>query len=147
MVVIGAQLEPTPTALPWTRSLAVSARGVRASVTLLLVAVVYAASSQGGYYPGQLRTTTVLVLAALVVSRPVRADFGVPTVAAGVLAAWYLIAGGLAHALSRTVPAIELLVALAATVAIIRRATVQEHRVLIGGLIATGCVVALVGWE
>src|SRR4051812_41300740 len=115
MVVIGAQLEPTPTALRWTRSRAGSARGVRGSVTLLLVAAVYAAISQGGYYPGQLRTTTVLVFAAFVVSRPARADFGLPTLAAGALAAWYLIAGGVAHDLTRAVPAVELLAVLAAT--------------------------------
>ncbi len=151
MVVIARRLDASPGPLARTRSATDSARGTRTATTLLLLAVVYAALSQGAYYPAQLRISVVLVLAAAVAAWRAtgltRSDLGAPTLAAAALATWYVAAGAVAHDLNGALPAVGLLAALAAAVFVVRRASDDERRVLIVGLLATGCVLALTGWE
>lgn len=151
MVSVARQLDTRPAGWASVPSVGTSARLARTGTTLVLLAVAYAAMSQGAFYPGQLRFTTVLVLAGLAVTLAAtglsRRDLGAPTVAAVALAAWYLLAGALAHDVSGAIPAVELLAALAAIVVIVRRADETERRGMLAGLIAVGSLLALVGWE
>ena len=151
MFTVARQLDTRPAAWASVPSVGTSARLARTGTTLVLLAVAYAAMSQGAFYPGQLRFTTLLVLAGLAVTLAAtglsRRDLGAPSVAAAALASWYLLAGALADDVSGAIPAVELLAALAAIVLIVRRADETERRGMLAGLIVVGSLLALVGWE
>jgi hypothetical protein len=127
-----------------------SPRFVRGGTMLVLVAIVYAAVSQGSFYPAQLRVTVTLVFAGLAVSvivlRLSRRDVHGPVVAAFLVAAWYLVSGLVAHDAAGAVPAVTLLGAMAATVVIVRRADATERELMLVGLLGVGVLVALSGW-
>src|SRR4051812_35221463 len=131
MVAVATQLD-TPAARSIGRlPVATSARLGRVGTSLVLLAVVYAALSQGAFYAAQLRLVTVLVLVALAVTLVATGlsvgDLGAPTLAAAVLGAWYLVGGAVADDMRGALPAVELLAVLAATVAIVRRADEHER--------------------
>jgi O-antigen ligase len=151
MVSVASRIEARPASWVQPRAAPASARLARTSTTLVLLAIAYAAMSQGAFYPGQLRLVTMLVLAGLVAALLAtglsRSDLGAPTIAAVALASWCAVAGAVAHHAGGAIPAVELLAALAATVVIVRRADENERRAMLAGLIAVGSLLALVGWE
>ena len=151
VVSIARPLETRSAAWAELRSDARVARLLRVGTTLVLLAIADAAMAQGAYYPGPLRLVAVLVVAGLAVTLAAtgisRSDLGAPSLAAAALASWYLVAGVLAHHAAGAMPAVELLVALAAIVLIVRRADESERRVMLAALLAVGVVVALVGWQ
>ena len=151
MVTIARRIDARSCAWVGLRSDAASARLVSMGTSLVLLAVVYAAVSQGAYYPGQLRFATLLVLAGLaatlVATGYSRNVLSAPTGAAVALGAWYVVTGVLAHHVSGAMPALELLAALAATVLVVRRADPAEQRLMLAGLLGVGAVVALLGWQ
>jgi O-antigen ligase len=151
VVTIARRLDARPQARVGVRSDSATARLASAGTTLVLLAIVYAAVSQGAYYPGQLRLATLLVLAGLaatlLATGYARSDFSAPTGAALALGAWYLVAGVFAHHVSGAVPALELLAALAATVLVVQRADEAEQRLMLAGLLGVGVALALVGWQ
>jgi O-antigen ligase len=122
----------------------------RASATLLVVAVMYAAAAQGAYYWGQLRVTAILVFLALGVSaagrRLSRREFDGPILAALALAAWYFAAAFVNKNVAGAGPAVLLLGAMAAVVLTVRRLGADERRFVLQGLLAVGVFIALSGW-
>jgi O-antigen ligase len=120
------------------------------AVTLLLVALMYAAVAHGAFHAGELAVVVVLVAVALgfafAAVRPGRDDLGPATVAAAALAVWYAIAGLAAGHPAGAGPAVGLLFTGAATIVIVRRADVAERDLLLTGVIVIGAVVALIAW-
>ena len=94
----------------------------RVPVTLLLIALMYAAVAHGAFHAGELAVVVVLIAVALasafVATPPDRRDLGAPTLAAAALAAWYVIAALAAGHPAGAGPAVGLLFAGAATIAI-----------------------------
>ncbi|MCU1426101.1 MAG: hypothetical protein JWL83_101 [Actinomycetia bacterium] len=123
---------------------------LRTATTLVVVAIAYAAAAHGAFYARELAVVVVLVGIALIAAASVaplgRADLGAPAVAAMSLAAWYLVAGLIAGHPAGALPAVALLFAMAAIVAVVRRADTAEREVLVLGVLAVGTFVALVGW-
>jgi O-antigen ligase len=120
------------------------------AVTLLLVALMYAAVAHGAFHAGELVVVVVVVAAALGVAfvavRPGRDDLGPATLAAAALAAWYVIAGAAAGHPAGAGPAVGLLFTGAATIVIVRRADVAERDLLLTGVLVIGALIALSAW-
>jgi hypothetical protein len=121
-----------------------------ASLTLLLVALMYAAVAHGGFHATELAIVVVLIAVALAcalyATPPGRSDVGTPTLAAGALAAWYVIAGVVAGHVSGAGPAVGLLFGAAASVAIVRRADAGGREFVLVGVLVVGALVALCSW-
>ncbi len=121
-----------------------------ASLTLLVVALMYAAVAHGGFHATELVIVTLLIAVALAcalrATPPARSDLGAPTLAAAALAGWYVIAALAAGHLSGAGPAVELLFGAAATVAIVRRADAGGREFVLVGVLVVGGLVALTGW-
>ena len=123
---------------------------VRVAVSVVLIALVFAAVSHGAFYGGELRMCLGLILVALaaaLVGVPLsRRDLNLPIVAAATLAGWYVVAGVVSHDVGGATPAVELLVVLTSVIVIVRRADHAERAVLVDGLLAIGLIVAVTGW-
>ena len=119
-------------------------------VVLVLIALMYAAAAHGAFHAGELVVVVVLVAAALgfafVAVPPRRDDLGPATLAAAALAAWYVIAALAAGHPAGAGPAVGLLFAGAATIAVVRRADLAERDLLLTGVLAIGALVALSAW-
>jgi O-antigen ligase len=122
----------------------------RTATTFLILAIAYAAAAHGAFYGRELVVVVVLLAVALVaaflVNGPSRADVNPATVAAVVLGAWYLVAGGIAGNIGGALPAVELLFSLVVVVLVVQRADARERDVLVWALFAIGAFVALSGW-
>jgi O-antigen ligase len=122
----------------------------RVATVLVLVALVYAVLSHGAFYADELRVTTVLFVAAAVTSavavRPQRHELDAAFWAPLALGGWYVIAGVAAHDAGGAVAAVSLLVSLASAVFVVRRASADERRVVLAGVVAVGVLVAATGW-
>jgi O-Antigen ligase len=124
--------------------------GVRAALVLLIVALAYASIDHGGFFRTGFRIVVLLVLVAAslsVIGRPASVrDLSAPLLAAASLALWYLVAAVIAGDVAAGAPAVELLVALAAVLVIVRRAGERERRLLLGAVLAVGTITAVTGW-
>jgi O-antigen ligase len=121
-----------------------------AAVSLLFVALVYAAVDHGGFFRTGFRVAVLLILAAAVLSLlrlPASArDLNAPLLAVSALALWYVVAAVVAGDVAGAAPALELLAALAAVLVIVRRATKRDRERLLYGVLFVGMVVAITGW-
>ena len=126
------------------------ARYMRAATSIVLVALVFAAVSHGGFYGNELRATLGLLLVALAATVAgeslSRGEVDVPIVAAAALGVWYVVAALVRRDVGGAAPALELLVALSCVIVIVRRADRAERRVVVDGLLAIGLLVAMTGW-
>jgi len=118
--------------------------------TLLLIALTYAAIAHGAFHAGELLLLTMLIGIALalafVAHPPRRSDLGAPTLAAAALAAWYVVAAAIDGHVAGAGPAVAVLFAAAAGIAVARRAADDEREMLLVGVLVIGGVVAATGW-